>query len=404
MLKKIWIWQFLICLGFSNELQDAINSAKAGDIIELSSGSYYGNIIIDKPLIIDGVDQSAVIVGDGKGSIINIKSPNVTIKNLTITNSGLDHSNEDSAVIAENVHSIKVLNNRIEGVLYGVSLLKTNRSEISHNQISSVGDSIGFRGDAIKLWYSHENKVIENKISHARDMVFWYSSLNHIENNEGSDCRYSLHFMYSNNNVIRGNKFNHNSVGLFFMFSRDSIVSENVVQNADGAYGVGIGMKDSSNFTVMDNKIIYNARGLYLDWSPFIPGSVNKFDRNEISYNSVGIQFHATQEKSQFRGNVFKGNMQIVLNDTPKSKLNENEWSGNYYDEYDGFDTNKDGIGDIEYQNYAYADQLWQHKPKVRFFYGSAAMSLLNFIARLAPFSEPELLLSDKTPLTKEPR
>jgi len=37
----------------------------------------------------------------------------------------------------------------------------------------------------------------------------------------------------------------------------------------------------------------------------------------------------------------------------------------------------------------------------VKFFYGSPVISLLNFLAKLAPFSEPIFLLEDKKPKVK---
>jgi len=115
--------------------------------------------------------------------------------------------------------------------------------------------------------------------------------------------------MNSGHNVVEDNYYDGNSVGLFFMFSSDNIARRNVVRNADGAYGVGIGMKDSSNFRVTDNKVVYNARGFYLDQSPYQPGSLNVFENNDIEYNSIGVQFHATQLKSVFKNNKFIHNL-----------------------------------------------------------------------------------------------
>jgi nitrous oxidase accessory protein len=40
-------------------------------------------------------------------------------------------------------------------------------------------------------------------------------------------------------------------------------------------------------------------------------------------------------------------------------------------------------------------------RPLSRFFRGSLAMELIDFLERLAPFSEPEPLLSDPAPRMK---
>lgn len=399
----------LLLLAFSlalslgaGELQDAIDSAKAGDIIELATGEYHGNILIDKPLTIDGLDRSAVIIGDRNGTVIRVRSPHVIIKNLTIQNGGFEHLSEDAGINVSDVNSVIIKNNLIKDVLYGVVLSKANDVPIEGNEISSNTYRTSFKGDGIKLWYSNANKILNNDVHNVRDTVFYFSNGNLVAGNKGHNCRYSLHFMNSGHNVVEDNYYDGNSVGLFFMFSSDNIARRNIVRNADGAYGVGIGMKDSSNFRVTDNKVIYNARGFYLDQSPYQPGSLNVFENNDIEYNSIGVQFHATQLKSVFKNNKFKGNMEIVLNDTPQSKLLQNEWSGNYFDDYDGFDRDGDGYGDVSYSSYAYADRLWAHKPSVRFFYGSSGIALLNFISKLAPFSEPELLLKDPKPRMRQ--
>ena len=78
-----------------------------------------------------------------------------------------------------------------------------------------------------------------------------------------------------------------------------------------------------------------------------------------------------------------------------------NQWRGNYFDEYESFDIDKDGFGDTPFLHFIYADQLWQYHPNLQFFYGSSIFSVLNFLAKLAPFSEPVKLLQDDKPRMK---
>ncbi|WP_228568506.1 nitrous oxide reductase family maturation protein NosD [Campylobacter sputorum] len=388
----------ILNLSFGNELQKAIDSANSGDIIELGDGLYKGSIMINKPLSIIGVGKNVVIDGGGNGSVISVNSPYVKIQNLIIQNSGNLATNIDSAINVKESHNLDISSNIIRDTLFGISFEKTNESKIYNNQISSKNVPMAVMGDSIRLWYSHSNDIYDNNISNSRDMVLWYSSGNNILRNHGKNCRYSLHFMYSGENLVEDNIFENNIVGIFFMFSEGSIVRNNTIRNSIGSFGVGIGMKDTSDFKLYNNKVVYNARGFYLDQSPFQPGKINYYEGNEILYNTVGIQLHATQHKSVFKNNIFKGNMEIVFNDTPESKINLNEWNGNYFDEYDGLDLNKDGYGDIPYSHYVYADKLWQSNPNLRFFYGSSVISILNLLAKLAPFSQPELLLTDDKP------
>lgn len=385
----------------ANALQQAINEAQNGDIIELGAGVYEGNIIINKALTIDGKDKSALIKGDGTGDVITITSSNVKILNLRIENSANSHNELSSAIKCDNANNLQIINNDIKDALFGINFKQCHNAKITHNTITSKNVDLGLRGDAIRLWYSHNNEIAHNHIYKSRDMVVWYSSNNIIKENYGEQSRYSLHFMYAGKNLVQNNLFERNSVGIFFMFSTGSIVENNVVSNSSGAFGVGIGMKDTSDFIIRNNTLSHNARGLYIDQSPFQPGTINVYEFNKILYNVAGLHFHATLHKSIFENNDFIGNIEVAINDTPESDMNLNEFKNNFFDEYEGFDSDKDGFGDIEFKHYAYLDTLWHYYPNLRFFYGTAVMSGLNFLAKLAPFSEPKLIITDTNPRMK---
>ncbi len=383
-------------------LQSAIDKAPEGSTLVLPEGLYKGQLLINKPLTLDGQNQKAVIDGEGLGHVIVVKSPSVVLKNLTVQNSGNNHNTVDSAISIVKSNGVQVLNNHIRDALFGIDFDEVHRSKIEGNYITSKDTDLGLRGDAIRLWYSNENIIRNNRVHKSRDTVIWYSSGNTIEDNFGDYCRYSLHFMYAGKNLVRNNRYEHNSVGIFFMYSSGTSATGNTIKSSIGSFGVGVGMKDTSSFTLKNNTIVYNARGLYIDQSPYQPNSTNIYENNLIAYNGVGAQFHATQEKSILRGNTIKGNVESVINDTPGSKMHLNFWEKNHWDDYEGFDRDKDGFGDIPFSVYSYADKLWQYDPNVKFFYGTPVISLLNFLARLAPFSEPETILTDAKPLMKD--
>lgn len=382
----------------ANQLQKAIDAAQPGSLLELPAGVYKGNIVINKPLIIDGKNQKAIIDGNGKGTVVRIKSSYVTIKNLIIRGSGQEHEKLDAGMAIINAKHVKVQNCRILDSLFGIDLQKVSESEISGNYITSKPFTLGLRGDAIRLWYSNDNVVKNNRIIKSRDFIVWYSHGNLIEHNYGEYCRYSLHFMYTGKNIVKNNTFKHNSVGIFFMYSQDTEAYGNVIENSLGTTGLGIGLKDSSNYTIKNNTMIYCARGLYLDRSPFQPGTHNYIEGNKLLYNSIGVKFHSLSIANIFKGNIIKGNIENVVNDSFNRKVTQNIWSGNYWDNYQGFDRNSDGVGDTPHIERFYADKMWFSNPDVRFFYGSPIISIINFLAKLAPLSEPVVLAIDKKP------
>ena len=385
----------------SSVLQKAIDSAPEGATVELGAGLYEGNLIINKPLTLRASEPGAVIRGDGKGSVITVTSPFVTIEGLTIERSGGEHQTVDAGVTVKQAHVVKIRNNRIRDCLFGVNFEQTNQSLIEGNEISSKPVSLGLRGDGIRLWYSHSNHITLNTTYDIRDNVFWYSSANRITQNVGRDSRYSLHFMYADRNVVSQNRYQNNSVGIFLMFSQGATVQRNVVSYATGPFGIGLGMKEASDIKVENNEVLYNARGFYLDSSPYQPGTQNVFLNNKINFNSIAFLLHGTLLPSRFEGNEFKGNIDDVVNDTPESKLELNVWSGNYWDNYQGFDRDGDGIGDIAHEQWMFADRVWNYQPATRLFYASPILDIMNFLWRLMPFSEPELLARDERPLVR---
>jgi len=392
----------LLCIApvllLGNILQDAIDKAAPGSILKLPAGIYKGAITITKPLSIIGKEDGVIIDGEGKGTVITAKGSYITLKNLKIVGSGFRHENLDAAIKLSDGSQNEISNCRIDDCLFGIDMQMVNNSIVRDNIIRSKDIDLGLRGDGLRLWYSNDNIIRHNLLTHSRDMVVWYSHGNIIEENEGEYCRYSLHFMYAGKNIVRNNRYRFNSVGIFFMYSKDTIATGNVVKSSLGATGMGIGLKDASNFTLKDNTVIYCAQGMYIDRSPFEPDTHNWIIGNKVLYNAEALHFHSLSENNVIKENIIMGNIEDIVNDSRGSKTDENEIVGNYWDKYEGFDKNGDGIGDTPHKVYQYADQLWVYNPDVKFFYASPVISLLNFLAKLAPFTKPLFLMADEQP------
>jgi nitrous oxidase accessory protein len=399
---KSIILSFLIVTSiYANILQDAINKAPDGSILKLPAGVYKGSITINKPITIIGTTKGVIIDGEGKGTVIVAKGSYITLKNLTIVNSGSRHENLDSAIKLSDGKQNEISDCIIKDCLFGIDLQMVSNSIVKNNTITSKNVDLGLRGDGLRLWYSNDNIIKQNSLIKSRDMVVWYSHGNIIEENYGEYCRYSLHFMYAGKNYVKNNRYQFNSVGIFFMYSKDTIATGNIIKSSLGATGMGMGLKDVSNFTIKNNTMIYCAQGLYIDRSPFEPDTNNWIEGNKILYNSEALHFHSLSENNIIRKNIIMGNIEDIVNDSRGSKTNENDIVGNYWDNYEGFDKNGDNIGDTSHKVYQYADQLWVYNPNVKFFYGSPVISLLNFLSKLAPFSKPLFLLEDEKPIVR---
>ncbi len=376
-------------------LQQLVDATEEGGILIPPPGTYAGPVVVDKPMVIDGRNEVTVDAG-GKGTVILLNTDGATLKNLHITNSGESHNDIDSGVQVRGKFNV-VRDNVVDNCLFGVDLQQANNNIVRNNRISSKPFDLGQRGDSVRLWYSFSNKITDNTMFGVRDMVVWYSANNEFSRNTASESRYSLHFMYSRHNLVEDNKYYNNTVGIFLMYSDGITVRNNHIAHAAGPTGVGIGFKETSNLTVENNEVLYCATGLYIDVSPYQPDTTNLFSGNLIAYNGIGVRFLNDWTGNIFKQNQFADNLTQIVVSGGKT-ANRNLWDGNFWSDYEGFDLDQDGVGDTPYELYAYADRLWQDQLYAQFFKGSPLLEVLDFLERLAPFSEPNLLVRDTTP------
>ena len=377
-------------------LQELVDKAKPNSTLIPPPGTYAGPVTLEFPLTIDGKGEVTVDAA-GKGSVIYIDTDGAVIRGLRLTNSGDSHNDIDSGIqVRGNFNVIK--DNVIDNCLFGIDLQQSEHNIVRRNHISSKPKELGVRGDSVRLWYSFYNKITDNVIRDSRDMVVWYSANNTIARNDSRGGRYSLHFMYSQFNEVDSNHYEHNSVGIFLMYSDSVVVKNNYIAYANGATGMGIGFKETSGVEIANNKILYCSTGLYIDVSPFQPEMTNNIHDNVIAFTSIAIDFLNDWTGNIFERNSFKGN-QTQISVAGGGTASRNVWKGNYWDDYEGFDLNKDGIGDTPYELYGYADRIWMDVPVARFLQGTPVMAVLDFLERLAPFSTPTMLVKDEAPV-----
>jgi nitrous oxidase accessory protein len=378
-------------------LQELVDATEENGILIPPPGTYSGPIVVSQPMTIDGQGKVTIDNG-GKGTVVLLDTDGATIKGLHLTNSGESANDMDSGVQVRGNYNV-VKDSVIDDCLFGVDLQQSNNNIVRRNTISSkIRLGLGQRGDSVRLWYSFNNKILDNVTDNVRDMVVWYSADNIISGNTGSNSRYSLHFMYSKYNLVEDNVYNNNTVGIFLMYSDGVIVRNNKITHASGPTGIGIGFKETSDLIIENNQVLYCASGLYIDVSPFQPDTTNKFTNNLLAYNGIGIRFLNDWHSNIFKKNQLSGNLtQIVV--SGRGTANRNTWEGNFWSDYEGFDKDANGVGDKPYELYAYADRLWRDAPYAQFFKGSPLLETLDFLERLAPFSEPQLLVRDKLPV-----
>jgi len=400
-MKKLLLLLLFIYTLNASVLQEAIDKAPSGATLNLYSGVYSGSITIVKPITIIGAQDGVVIDAGGTGNVVNIKSSNVTLSNLTIQNSGSLMYSLDSGIHIEKAKNINIINCKILDSLYGIDMYMVQNSTFKENFISSKDFDIALRGDALKIWHSHNNLISHNTITKTRDITLNYSHNNTIKNNHISNSRFALQIAYSKNNLIEKNSFKYNSVSLMLMMNENSKIINNSILSSNGAAGIGVMLQGGSDIIFDSNTLRYNAKGIYIDSDPNEQTIKRYIRNNDISYNKEAIRFHLTIRQNTITNNIFEGNIDDIVKSTAGYKTMLNVVEYNYWDRYAGFDTDGDNIGNNSFLIYQYADRLWHYNNKVKFFYGSPLMTMLNFLAQVAPFIEPTMLLEDSKPLVE---
>jgi nitrous oxidase accessory protein len=378
-------------------LQPLIDATPVGGTLRLAPGTYAGPATINKSMTLDGGRQ-AVIMGNGKSTVLSVAANGVTIRGMRLTGSGDSHDRIDAGILLEgDDHSVE--DNDIDDVLFGIHLKQVNRSRIAANRIIGKDLSLGMRGDAMRVWNSRHNVIEGNRLTRARDLTFANSADNRVVGNRFTDGRYGMNIVFSPRLLVENNFLSNTGTGIIVLYSPDLILRGNHVAHALTDGGGGIVFKESNGALVENNEILHCSVGLKADASLQSVGTLT-VRNNRLAHNIIGMFFYGEEGGHRLLDNRFENNLSTVAISAPGAG-SANVWRGNYWDDYQGFDRDGDGIGDTPHEIYLFADRIWMETPKATFFRNSPVLEMLDFLERLAPFSTPHRVLQDPLPRMK---
>ena len=252
-------------------IQEAINNASMGDTIIVNSGVYYENVVVDKSVMLKGIDHPVVDVRRS-GSAIRLTADGITLVGFTATNAGNSWQDKDA----------------------GIKVISSNNTITGNNVCNNNRGGIG-------LFDSCDNNITGNNVC----------------NNRGG-----IGLSDSCSNTITGNNVcNNNGGGIGLSDSCDNNITGNNVCNNNWD---GIRLDNSCNNRIKGNNASNNNwEGIYL----YSSSSSNNITGNNVCNNGDGIRLYSSSNKNTITGNVFV-NDGLSVHDSYQNTVEDNTVNG----------------------------------------------------------------------------
>jgi parallel beta-helix repeat protein len=292
-------------------IQQAIDNAGLGDTIYVKSGTYFENIVVNKPISLVGeAAYDTIVDGSQAGTVIEVVTDNVSISNLTVRNAG--SSVPDAGIKLSSVENCSVSNNLVVDSGYdGIMVYQSVGNSI-------IANSVQVTGDAGILFYSSNNNTV---------------SQNAVEKTSGYGIALqSSYYCQVTGNVVTDSGYE----GIALLASNWNSVFRNTVKRSASH---GIRLDDPSDYNTFAENTVTDNKG-YGFW---------------MWYSSHNLFYH----------NLCNNTLNVQVLSAPQYGYNStNTWDngypsgGNYWSNYKGQDiysgpyqneTGSDGIGDTPY-------------------------------------------------------
>lgn len=372
-------------------IRKAVEMAKENDTILVQQGIYReGNIIINKKNLILIGQNFPVLDGENKFEILTVTGINITIKGFSFQNCGHSSMNDYASIKVIDAKNVFVENNQVINSFFGIHFSNSAFITIRNNTITGSPTTEQSTGNGIHLWKCNNAIIDNNRITGHRDGIYFeFVTESVIKNNlSEKNIRYGLHFMFSNDDTYLNNTFNNNGAGVAVMYSHKVRMEKNTFEKNWGPSSYGILLKDITDSYIQNNNFLSNSIAIHMEGSSRI-----EIDKNIFKENGWAIKVQASCDDNNFYQNNFYGNsFDIATNGT----LVLNKFYNNYWDKYEGYDRNKDGIGDVPYHPVSMYSMIVEQNPNSLILLRSFMVSLLDKAEKAIPSLTPENLIDDK--------
>jgi len=151
-------------------------------------------------------------------------------------------------------------------------------------------------------------------------------------------------------------------------------------------------LKEISDSYIFGNHFINNTSGIFMEGCTRL-----QIEKNQFKDNGWAMQIQASCEDDTIVKNNFISNTFDV---STNGSLVLNIFHNNYWDKYEGYDLNKDKIGDVPYRPVSMYSMMVQQNPTMMMLFRSFIVSVMDKTEKILPSLIPEDL-KDDAPLMK---
>ncbi|RXR31292.1 nitrous oxide reductase family maturation protein NosD [Flavobacterium piscinae] len=375
-------------------IKQALNASNDGDTVLVHKGIYKeGNIRIDKKIVFLGKDFP-VLDGQKKVEVLSIHADSVIVKGFRVINSGFAALEDPCGIKVYNKSFVVIEGNQLDDNFFGIYIQNGRNCIVKNNTIIAYGKEEQQIGNGIHAWKSNDLQIIGNSVKGHRDGIYFEFVYDSViwRNIATNNIRYGLHFMFSSNDSYITNIFRNNGAGVAVMFSKNVTMINNYFDENWGASSYGLLLKEISDSYIYTNYFKNNTSGIYMEGTNRI-----KIEKNVFEGNGWAMKIQASCMDNEIVNNNFQGN---TFDMGTNGSLVLNTFNNNYWDKYEGYDINRDGLGDVPYHPLSLFAVLVEKNPSAMLLFRSFMITLLDKSEKVLPSITPDNFV-DKAPLMK---
>jgi nitrous oxidase accessory protein len=362
----------------------ALAAARDGDTIVVRAGSYREpTITVSKRVALLGEGHPALEAGGPRG-ILLITADDVTVHGFVLRGVRPAFVEDPAAIRVDDARGCAIVDNRIEDAFFGIYLARVTDCRVAGNVIRGSGTRESAAGNGIHLWTSRRITIERNDVQGQRDGIYFefVHDSDVRDNVSANNLRYGLHFMYSDACRYLDNTFRRNGSGVAVMYTKDVVMRGNRFERNAGAAAYGLLLKEISDARLEENRFTENTVALFADGANRIQAIHNQF-----TGNGWAVRLEASTVDGRFAKNSFVRNtFDVATNSTSPTTT----FDGNYWDEYRGYDLDRDGVGDVPFRPVRLFSVIVENRPMSLVLARSTFATLLDASERAIPSLTPE--------------